>query len=189
MSVTGTGTFSGNLIASSGYVGIGDSVPAKKLEIKITSTTNQLHILQTIGGGNHLVGYAVGIGLDPEGYGNRNKIVIAAEGTSSGYSRGKLHFLLDAANDSGEATLAESRMTIQDNGNVGIGTTTPSFRLDVEEADTLAPRSIPLGLIAEVEEVANLVTYLSSDLAHFVNGTMIEIDGGQQKSMMDAYRD
>lgn len=58
-----------------------------------------------------------------------------------------------------------------------------------EEADKLAPRSIPLGRIAEVEEVANLVTYLASDLAHFVNGTMIEIDGGQQKPLMDRFRD
>jgi 3-oxoacyl-[acyl-carrier protein] reductase len=53
----------------------------------------------------------------------------------------------------------------------------------------LAPRSIPLGRIAEVEEVANLVVYLASDLAHFVNGTMIEIDGGQMKPLMDASRD
>ena len=53
------------------------------------------------------------------------------------------------------------------------------MKISREEADTLAPRSIPLGRIAEVEEVANLVTYLASDLAHFVNGTMIEIDGGQ----------
>jgi NAD(P)-dependent dehydrogenase (short-subunit alcohol dehydrogenase family) len=58
-----------------------------------------------------------------------------------------------------------------------------------EEADTLAPRSIPLGRIAECEEVANLVTYLACDLAHFVNGTMIEIDGGQQKPLMDRFRD
>ena len=58
-----------------------------------------------------------------------------------------------------------------------------------EEADRLAPRSIPLGRIAECEEVANLVTYLASDLAHFVNGTMIEIDGGQQKPLMDRFRD
>jgi NAD(P)-dependent dehydrogenase (short-subunit alcohol dehydrogenase family) len=58
-----------------------------------------------------------------------------------------------------------------------------------EEADTLAPRSIPLGRVAEVEEVANLVAYLASDLAHFINGTMIEIDGGQQKPLMDRFRD
>jgi len=62
------------------------------------------------------------------------------------------------------------------------------FRLALEEADRLAPRSIPLGRIAEVEECANLVAYLASPLAHFVNGTMIEIDGGQQKPLMDQAR-
>jgi 3-oxoacyl-[acyl-carrier protein] reductase len=62
------------------------------------------------------------------------------------------------------------------------------MKLPYEEADRLAPRSIPLGRIAEVEEVANLVAYLASPLAHFVNGSMIEIDGGQQKPLMDAAR-
>jgi 3-oxoacyl-[acyl-carrier protein] reductase len=62
------------------------------------------------------------------------------------------------------------------------------MKLSHDEADKLAPRSIPLGRIAEVEECANLVAYLASPLAHFVNGTMIEIDGGQQKSLMDQAR-
>ena len=63
------------------------------------------------------------------------------------------------------------------------------MKLTYEEADKLAPASIPLGRIAESEEVANLVTYLASDLAFFVNGTMIEIDGGQDKVLMDRMRD
>ena len=63
------------------------------------------------------------------------------------------------------------------------------MKIPYEKANTLAPKSIPLGRIAEPEEVANLVTYLASPLAHFVNGTMIEIDGGQQKPVMDASRD
>ena len=42
---------------------------------------------------------------------------------------------------------------------------------------------------AECDEVANLCAYLASPLAHFVNGTMIEIDGGQQKALMDRLRD
>jgi 3-oxoacyl-[acyl-carrier protein] reductase len=62
------------------------------------------------------------------------------------------------------------------------------MKIPYEKADTLAPKSIPLGRIAEVDEVANLVAYLASPLAHFVNGTMIEIDGGQQKPLMDAER-
>ena len=44
----------------------------------------------------------------------------------------------------------------------------------------LAPRSIPLKRIAECEEVASLVAYPASDLAHFINGTMIEIDGARR---------
>jgi NAD(P)-dependent dehydrogenase (short-subunit alcohol dehydrogenase family) len=63
------------------------------------------------------------------------------------------------------------------------------MQISREAADTLAPRSIPLGRIAETEEVASLVCYLASDLAHFINGTMIEIDGGQQKPLMDRFRD
>ena len=61
--------------------------------------------------------------------------------------------------------------------------------LSYEEADQLAPTSIPLGRIAEVNEVANLVVMLASPLMHFVNGTMIEIDGGQEKPLMDRFRD
>ena len=63
------------------------------------------------------------------------------------------------------------------------------MNISFEQADKLAPSSIPLGRIAESEEVANLVTFLASDLAFFVNGTMIEIDGGQEKPLMDRIRD
>jgi NAD(P)-dependent dehydrogenase (short-subunit alcohol dehydrogenase family) len=63
------------------------------------------------------------------------------------------------------------------------------MKLSYEEADQLAPSSIPVGRIAEVEEVANLVVMLASPLMHMVNGTMIEIDGGQEKSLMDRLRD
>jgi len=63
------------------------------------------------------------------------------------------------------------------------------MKLPYAEADKLAPSSIPMGRIAEVEEVANLVVMLASPLMHMVNGTMIEIDGGQEKSLMDRLRD
>ena len=62
------------------------------------------------------------------------------------------------------------------------------MKLTIEEADKLAPSSIPLGRIAETEEVANLCVMLASPLMHFVNGTQIEIDGGQQKPLMDRLR-
>ena len=63
------------------------------------------------------------------------------------------------------------------------------MKLSYEEADKLAPASIPLGRIAEVDEVAALVVMLASPLMHMVNGTQIEIDGGQEKALMDRVRD
>jgi 3-oxoacyl-[acyl-carrier protein] reductase len=63
------------------------------------------------------------------------------------------------------------------------------MKISYEEADKLAPASIPVGRIAEVEEVANLVVMLASPLMEMVNGTMIEIDGGQDKPLMDRFRD
>jgi NAD(P)-dependent dehydrogenase (short-subunit alcohol dehydrogenase family) len=63
------------------------------------------------------------------------------------------------------------------------------MKLSYEQADQLAPASIPMGRIAEVEEVAQLVVMLASPLMHMVNGTMIEIDGGQDKALMDRARD
>jgi 3-oxoacyl-[acyl-carrier protein] reductase len=63
------------------------------------------------------------------------------------------------------------------------------MKLSYEEADQLAPASIPLGRIAETDEVADLVVMLASPRAHFVNGSMIEIDGGQEKALMDRSRD
>lgn len=54
-----------------------------------------------------------------------------------------------------------------------------------EEADRKAVSSIPLGRICTPEEVADLATFLASDLAHFINGTMINIDGAQRKAIID----
>jgi NAD(P)-dependent dehydrogenase (short-subunit alcohol dehydrogenase family) len=63
------------------------------------------------------------------------------------------------------------------------------MKISHEEADKLAPSSIPMGRIAEATEVANLVAMMASPLMHYVNGTMIEIDGGQEKALMDRLRD
>ena len=63
------------------------------------------------------------------------------------------------------------------------------MKIPREQADKLAPASIPMGRIAEVDEVAALVVMLASPMMAMVNGTMIEIDGGQDKPLMDRFRD
>jgi 3-oxoacyl-[acyl-carrier protein] reductase len=54
-----------------------------------------------------------------------------------------------------------------------------------QRAHELAVSSIPLGRIAEPEEVASLVVFLASERASFVNGSHILIDGSQRKGIMD----
>jgi NAD(P)-dependent dehydrogenase (short-subunit alcohol dehydrogenase family) len=54
-----------------------------------------------------------------------------------------------------------------------------------KEAHDFAVSSIPLGRIAEADEIANLVVFLASDRASFINGAHILIDGAQRKAKMD----
>jgi 3-oxoacyl-[acyl-carrier protein] reductase len=57
--------------------------------------------------------------------------------------------------------------------------------VDQARAHELAVGSIPLGRICEPEEVANLVAFVASERASFVNGAHIPIDGAQRKALMD----
>jgi 3-oxoacyl-[acyl-carrier protein] reductase len=54
-----------------------------------------------------------------------------------------------------------------------------------EEIQELAVASIPLGRVAQPEEVANLVVFLASDRASFISGAHILVDGAQRKGIMD----
>lgn len=57
--------------------------------------------------------------------------------------------------------------------------------ITVEEAQARVDRSIPLGRIATAEEVADVVVFLASERASFVNGAFVSVDGGQRKALID----
>src|SRR5262245_40469882 len=54
-----------------------------------------------------------------------------------------------------------------------------------DEAQKKVDRSIPLGRIANVEEVADVAVFVASERARFMNGAQILLDGGQRKALMD----
>jgi 3-oxoacyl-[acyl-carrier protein] reductase len=58
-------------------------------------------------------------------------------------------------------------------------------KVSQERAHELMLSSIPLGRICTAEEVADLVAFLASKRASFINGAHIPIDGAQRKALMD----
>jgi NAD(P)-dependent dehydrogenase (short-subunit alcohol dehydrogenase family) len=54
-----------------------------------------------------------------------------------------------------------------------------------EEVRERTLKSIPLGRICEPEDVANLALFIASDRGGYLNGAVINLDGGQRKAIMD----
>ncbi|MEO1772213.1 sorbitol-6-phosphate dehydrogenase subunit [Candidatus Enterococcus ferrettii] len=53
--------------------------------------------------------------------------------------------------------------------------------IPVENVDTGYEKSIPLGRAGHLDEIGDLVAYLSSDLASYITGTTINITGGKSR--------
>ena len=51
--------------------------------------------------------------------------------------------------------------------------------LDAEEGITALNQSVPLGRIAEPEDIADVVAFLASDDARYMVGALLEVNGGK----------
>jgi hypothetical protein len=118
---------------ATGRVGIGTNSPGKKLTIYDTNPFTELRASTEGHGSTLLLG-------TPYSATSPSKVGIIAQGISN-FSRAKLHFCLDdnSSNDPAyAASVSNSRMTIQPNGNVGIGVTNPDTKLHLKNPPSVS---------------------------------------------------
>ena len=122
-------------ITSAGNVGIGTAGPTNQMHI--ATTNDNAYALRVQGSTNNAAGVWTGIGIAGESANTKAGILFEDIGAS--YSRGKLHFALDNDADQTGADLTNVRMTITNDGNVGIGISTGlDGKTHIDQASTTA---------------------------------------------------
>ena len=161
-----------------GRVGIGTAAPGAALEIRGVAggPTFSERITKESNVANELVG--IGFGSQQSSSVVKSGIVherISANGT------GKLHFLVDNSVDANDVATSETRMTIIEDGNVGIGTTSPTSKLYVSggrvEVDYSNDASATPG--SGVFEIANAMRFDDNEIITNAGAVLhLNVDNG-----------
>lgn len=125
--VSANAAFAQNTFPATGNVGIGTNAPSAKLHLN-DAGTNQ-YTVRVQSASFNTVGAWGGIGLSGEASNTKGAILFQSAGTS--YSRGKIIFALNNVQDQSNASPADAVMTLMPTGNVGVGTTSPTVKLEV----------------------------------------------------------
>ena len=117
-------------VSITGNVGIGTTNPHFNLQITGGNATEETVLKLDKGATSDTGGHTTILGLGTEG-GSWAKAGIGFERTGS-YDIGNIHFLMYPPGlNTGSVSLSDSVMTIKNNGDVGIGVTLPSEKLQV----------------------------------------------------------
>jgi hypothetical protein len=127
--MTGATSTTKMVILNGGNVGIGTTAPQKPLEV--VSNANDF---VSVGVAQIGVGQWTGIHFgyrEGNTFYRKSAIVFERTDLTANDAQGKIHILNGPQNNSGSASLSDAKITIAENGNVGIGTTGPSGKFEV----------------------------------------------------------
>jgi hypothetical protein len=113
-------------ILHTGNVGIGTSSPASKLTVSDANTAF-VYVEENTGDTGDTAGILFKTSAS-DGY-YKSGMILEDDGTL--YARGKLHIVQNSAANNTNATVSDAKITILNDGNVGIGTSSPTEVLHV----------------------------------------------------------
>jgi len=167
-----TGTNASALaIKGNGRVGIGTTNPLELLNVHQTTATAGLYMPISIAGARYQADYAVGIAFRPENNSSAYaaKTAIVGSGGGYGYNMADLHFCFNNSTTiTDEVSLSDAKVTMKRSGNVGIGTTSPTAKLDVRNDDGVGNG---LHLIGDFSRAGGADAQLI--LGYFANGSAV----------------
>jgi hypothetical protein len=127
--------------AVSGNVGIGTTGPLRKLSVEGADNVPALTVRGNSLNNTEWTGIELG---GNQGYGAKSGILW--ERTAS-YERGTIHFANRSDAAIGDVSISDSKMVIDYSGNVGIGLTVPSAKLDIAGTVKIADGTQALGRV------------------------------------------
>ena len=115
------------VIETGGNVGIGVTNPSNQLHVH--TATDNTYAIRIEGSTDNGANVWTGLGIGGEANNTKSALLFQDIGVS--YARGKLHLCVNNELNQNNATPADAKLTVSNDGNVGIGDTTPGYKLDV----------------------------------------------------------